>query len=215
MKTFRSSLLLLLLLCSSCAVNRTLTLNNVPVHPTYSDFHSILLIVQEGREPVLRHQQKPSWCGRNGIYNIQTESGKPVSTEFTQSIMSSLKSKGNSVETILVGMKMDVDSLVNIYASRPEERLVFITIKKWETNCTALWSSMRYEVISGFTISVYDRSGKLLASDEVNDTNIKEQGAGLNMKVMQSQASAVLDEQINKLLNKREVKASLQRTTLQ
>jgi len=217
MKTFKSLLLLLsILLFSSCAVNRTLTLNNVQINPPYTNLYSILLIVQENRDQVLFQHQKPSWCGRNAIYNIQTESGKPVSTEFSETIMSSLTTRGNSVETLTVGVRTNLDSLVTLFTNQnKEERLVYITIDNWETNCTALFSTMRYEVISGFTIRVYDHAGKLLATEEANDVNIKEQGAGLNMKVLQNLASSTLNAEINKLLDKPEVKASLQRNLLQ
>lgn len=216
MKTFKNLLLLLATLFSSCAVNRTLTLNNVELNPAYSDYHSVLIVVQEKRQPVLQGQQKTSWCGRNGIYNIQTESGKPLSAEFTETIVTALKKKGNQVESLTVDMRMDIDSLTRLYAStKKEERLVLITINHWETNCTALFSSMRYEVISGFTMTVFDQSGKLMATADVSDTKIAEQGAGLNMKVLQKLANVALEEQMKKLFNTPDIKASLQRTTIQ
>lgn len=216
MKTFKNLLLLLVLLFSSCAVNRTLTLNNVELNPAYSDYHSVLIVVQEKRQPVLQGQQKVSWCGRNGIYNIQTESGKPLSTEFTETIVTALKKKGNQAESLIVDMRTDVDSLARLYSgTRKEERIVLITIKNWETNCTPLFSSMRYEVISSFTMTVFDQSGKAMATAEASDTKIAEQGAGLNMKVLQNLANVALEEQMKKLFNTPDIKASLQRTTIQ
>jgi transcriptional regulator of acetoin/glycerol metabolism len=74
---------------------------------------------------------------------------------------------------------------------------------------------MRYEVISGFTMTVFDQSGKLMATADVSDTKISEQGAGLNMKVLQNLANVVLEEQMKKLFNTPDIKASLQRTTIQ
>lgn len=200
-----------LLLFSGCAINRKINFSNVNLNPGYSNMTSMLLVVQDQRDQVIRLGQKTSWCGRNGIYNIQSESGKPVSYEFAQIIGKAISKEGNKVEAIALGVRSDIDSLVKAFPKRSEDRLLVLTIKNWETNCTSLFSSMRYEVTVNLELKVYDRSGNLVADEESADTKLKEQGMGLNMAVLQALAESTLQEQIKKLFNKDKIKTTIER----
>ncbi len=200
-----------LFLFGGCAINRKISFSNVNLNPGYSNMTSMLLAVQDQRDQVIRLGQKTSWCGRNGVYNIQSESGKPVSFEFAQIISRAILKDGNKVESIALGVRSDIDSLVKAFRGKSEDRLLVLTIKNWETNCTALFSSMRYEVTVSLELKVYDRSGNLVADEESADTRLKEQGMGLNMAVLQALAESTLQEQIKKLFNKDKIKTNIER----
>jgi len=212
MKTINSFVLMaVLLLFSSCAVNRKISFENVNVNPGYHHGLPILLVVQDQRNQVVRLGQKTSWCGRNGVYNIQTASGKSVSYEFAEVIGKSLSKEGMTPNKIILGIHSDPDSLVKEFPKKSEGRLLILTIKNWETNCTALFSSMRYEATVGLELKVYDKAGNLIADEESADTQLKEQGMGLNMKILQALAESTLQDQINKLFRKEKVKLNIEK----
>jgi len=205
---------LLLMYFSGCAVGRKMSYENKEVKPDYTITKSILTSFQDKRPEVLAGSEKQSWCGHMNStaqipYNMQTESGRPLAEEFTNSMASSFSKQGVSAAGLVVDMNTKADSILQVFTSGDKERLVMFTLNKWESSATPRFSDIHYEVFFNIDLKVYDKSGTLLASSNVHDNVFKNQDMAVNLKRLQAMADEVFITQVRALLNDEAVKASL------
>ncbi|HEX5668939.1 MAG TPA: hypothetical protein VFX73_09065, partial [Chitinophagaceae bacterium] len=90
------------------------------------------------------------------------------------------------------------------------ERLVYINVKQWESNMTTRVVDIRYDVTWELIISVYERSGNLLATKSVADRFTTDESQFAGSKVfLQQTAEQIFAAQVKLLLNDPALKASL------
>lgn len=205
----------LLIYFSGCAAGRKMSFENKEVKPGYTIAKSLTIGFQDKREDVLAGKEKPGFCGHIYSamqigYNMQTETGKPLADEFTMALANSLKNQGMKVSPVMIPINSTMDSVLKMFSSNPGERLALFTINKWESNATPRFSKIEYNVNYNLDLAIYDQAGSLLTSANVKDIIINKKDAALNLKNLQAMADDVFRTQVNALLNKEAVKASLQ-----
>jgi hypothetical protein len=207
--------LLILLILTGCAPGRKMSFENKNIEPDYSTARSMLVGFQDNRSYVLERKQKPSFCGQHKStmqipYNIQTKSGKPLVMEFTNAVVGSLGKIGFRAQPITIELNMQQDSILARFNRTDAERLVYFNVKQWESNMTPRVVDIRYDVTWELIISVYERSGNLLAIKSVADrfTTDEAQAAG-SKEFLQQTAKQIFAAQVKALLNDPAVKASL------
>ncbi len=207
--------LFLLLLFTGCAIGRKMSFENKNVAPDYTKAKSMIVGFQDSRAYVLEGKQKPSFCGQLKTtvqipYNMQTKSGKPLAVEFTNAVVASLSKLDIKAMPMLIELNTQQDSMLARFNRTEAERLVYFNVKQWEANLTPTFTDMRYDVTWELVISVYDRSGSLLATKSVADRVTKKpfQLAG-SKEYLQIIADEVFTAQVKILLNDPAVKASL------
>lgn len=203
------------ILLSSCAVGRKLSFENSPADPGYTPAGKIAIVFQDKREEVLNGKEKQSFCGHvyGGYaiaYNVQTQSGKAIAQDFSQALQKSLQDKGVSITTYNIEPADDMRKVTDQFIQSGYDKLLCFTITRWESRCTANFSTMRYEANGGFTLKVMDKNGATLGEQEVKDQLVKEQGAGVNMKVLQAEADELFKKLMQQLLNDEKIKPTLQ-----
>lgn len=200
---------------TACSVGRKMSFENKNIATDYTNAKSMIVGFQDNRAYVLEGKQKPSFCGQMKStvqipYNVQTKSGKPLAVEFTNALVASLSKLGIKAMPMLIELNTQQDSILARFNRADAERLVHFNVKQWEANLTPTFEEMRYDVTWEFVISVYDRSGSLLATRSVADRVTKKpfQLAGTK-EYLQKTADEVFAEQVKLLLNDPAVKASL------
>lgn len=199
---------------SSCAVGRKLSFENSLTDPGYKPTGKIAIVFQDKRPDVLSGKEKPSFCGHayGGYaiaYNVQTESGKPLAQDFSQAMQKTLEQKGVPVTVYTLEPTGDDKTIINQFQQSGYDKMLCFEITRWESRCTANFANMRYEANGGFMLKVIDKSGTVLAQQEIKDQLIREQGAGLNMKVLQEEADELFKKLMQDLMNHEKIKAVL------
>jgi hypothetical protein len=207
--------LLILLILTGCAPGRKMSFDNKNIEPDYSTARSMIVGFQDNRTYVLERKQKPDFCGQYKStmqipYNIQTKSGKPLAEEFTNAVVSSLGKIGVKAQPMTIEFNMQQDSILARFNRTEAERLVYFNVKQWESNMTPRVVDIRYDVTWELIVSVYERSGNLLATKSVTDrfTTDESQAAG-SKNFLQQTAVETFAAQVKALLNDPAVKASL------
>jgi hypothetical protein len=205
---------ILIWMLSSCAVGRKLSFENSLTDPGYKPSGKIAIVFQDKRPDVLTGKEKPTFCGHamGGYaiaYNVQTESGKPLAQDFSQSIQKTLEQKGVPVTIYTIEPTGDEKNIIAQFANSGYDKLLFFDITRWESRCTANFSNMRYEANGGFTLKVIDKNGTMLAQQEIKDQLVREQGAGLNMKVLQAEADDLFKKLMQDLMTHEKIKPVL------
>lgn len=208
-------LALITLLVSGCVVGRKLSFDNSIASIGYTPAGKIAVAFQDKREVILNGKEKESFCGHmyGGYaiaYNVQTESGKAVAEDFSQSVKKTLEHKAVPVTVLTITPTGDNKALIDIFQKGGYDKLLLYTINTWESRCTALFSKMRYETNSWFTLTVIDKTGNTLALHDAKDILIKEQGAGASVKVLQAVADECFKKQMQELWNNEKIKMALQ-----
>jgi hypothetical protein len=195
-------------------VGRKLSFDATVNDPGYTPKGKLAIVFQDKRENVLSGKEKPSFCGHvyGGYaiaYNVQTQSGKPLANDFSQMLKNTLEQKGVPVTAYYTDPPDTVSKTVELFQQSDNDKLLYFTITRWESRCTANFANMRYEANGGLKLSVLDKKGNLLGEQEIKDQLVKEQGAGLNMKVLQQQANELLNKLMNELMNHEKIKPLL------
>lgn len=208
-------IIIAILMLAGCSVGRKMSFEKKNIEPDYSTARQIIVGFQDNRSYVLSGKQHPDFCGRIKStaqipHHIQTRSGKPLAVEFTNAVVGSFAKIGVKAQPMTIELKMQQDSILARFNRTEADRLVYFNVKQWESNMTPRVVDIRYDVTWELIISVYERSGKLLATKSVADrfTTDEPQSAG-SKKFLQQTAEKVFTAQVKALLNDPEVKASL------
>lgn len=205
-----------MILGSGCAVNRTLQYSNLSVSPSYRTDKTVMIAFQDKREDVLSGKRKETFCGQLFStaqigYNINTESGKTLAQDFAQSFKSSFDAAGIRTQVMDIAKADEEAVWMKAFTSSNAERLLKITINKWEARGTPLFVDIRYELFYDFTLSVYNKEGTLLASSNRKDNHMQKEGQlSITMKKMQEISNDFFTREMNAMLNEDKIKAALQ-----
>jgi hypothetical protein len=198
----------------SCAVGRKMSFTSEQAEPRYKMTYPVIVVFQDKRDEVIFGKWKPSLCGHNNStfqisYEILTNSGKPLASEFAESVNAALIKMGSNSGVLNISPHTAIDSVLQAFKETNKDRLLFFTIYKWESRSTPLFSTIRYEVIYSLKLAVFNHAGELLAADSAHNTVTKEQGSATSMKKMQEMADTVFRNQVIALYNNEAVKKSL------
>ena len=193
-----------------------MSFENKNIEPDYSTARSMIVGFQDNRAYVLERKQKPSFCGQMKAldqipFNVQTERGKPLVLEFTNAVVGSLAKIGVKAQPMTIELNMQQDSILARFNRTEAERLVYVNVKQWESNMTTRVVDIRYDVTWELIITVYERSGNLLATKSVADrfTTDQFQVGGGSKAFLQQTAEQIFAGQMKVLLNDPAVRASL------
>lgn len=210
------SSVILLLLFSGCAVNRTMSYTELGTKVDYKITKSLAISFHDRRQEVVSGSEKPTFCGHVKStgqipYNIQTKSLQPVAQEFTESVVKSLAGQGVDVKAIISNYNMLPDSVISLLNNAKQQRSVYFKIDKWKSEATPGMVKILYEVTYDFDCMIFDSDGKLLYDKRLTNFKSMEKGSVVNMKEMQEFSDQAFRDAVLGFLNSNEVMAVLQK----
>lgn len=166
---FKPKLLLILLsilVISGCAVGNKHNYSNATPNLKGTQGNKLDLGVQDQRVYVLNGDKPAEFVGlsRGGFgnpFNVETESGKPLSDDFTKAVSRALSKKGVQVTEINIPIRMDQADVIRTL-TQSGNKAVFVSIKEWKSD-TYQNTSLNYDV----QVQVIDKSGKVVAKKSI------------------------------------------------
>ena len=210
-------LITLSILFSSCAFNRTLSYRQID-SGVEAPKAAVVIAFHDQREQVLSGKEKKTFCGHVNSsaqisYNVQTEDGLPLSTEFAQALSNSMSQKGGRASWMATEPGWKSDSIVGIFPKGNASRFLLFSINEWEASALPLFSTIRYEVRYDLSLKIFDEKGILIASSGTHGQKQKEEGMAVSMKKMQAYSQEILQVVVHELLSKEEVTHGLAMTS--
>jgi hypothetical protein len=92
-------------------------------------------------------------------FNINTESGKPLASDISSSIVASMKDKGVDAKVVELKPALSLDEARAAVRAAGTQRSVVITLMEWKGD-----SMINVELIYDLDLRVFDKDGKLLTS---------------------------------------------------
>jgi len=203
-------LLLLVSILSGCAVGNKHAYHDVEAKATVKTEKSVSVATLDQREYVISGQSQPELVGmqRGGFgnpFDVLTESGRPLSSEFTRAITKTLERNGIKVLAVETRPAKDSRSAMAELIASAGERLLLLSIKEWIGD-----SQINTEVRYNLQLTVTDHSGKTLAAKTYS--GVRNLGGsqfnppGHSKEVMPK----AFRDAVEYLLNSREISAALQ-----
>lgn len=130
---------------------------------------SVAVAAVDRREYLIKGEVKPNYVGltRSGFgipYRVGTKSGAPLAQDLGQSIAESLNASGYTAQDVTGFPIVDPLAAKAKLLSVPADRHILVTVSKWESD-----TLVRTELVTDISISVFDKSGKLLATKSFAD----------------------------------------------
>jgi hypothetical protein len=166
----RSKLVLSLLsivLISGCAVGNKHNYSDSTPNIKGTQGNKLDLGAQDQRLYVLSGDKPAAFVGlsRGGFgnpFNVETESGQPLSDDFTKAVSRALSKKGVQVTEINIPIRMDQGDVIR-KLTQSGNKAVFISIKEWKSD-TYQNTSLNYDI----QVQVIDKSGKVVAVKSIS-----------------------------------------------
>ncbi len=113
---------------------------------------------------IVNGQKSPDFVGlsRGGFgnpFDVNTQSGQPLATDISNSIVESMKTKGMNARAIELKHTLSVDEAGSALRASGTQRAVMIRIQEWKSD-TMINIGFHYDLV----LRVLDGSGKVLAS---------------------------------------------------
>jgi hypothetical protein len=167
--TFNSKVvlsLLCVLVISGCAVGNKHNYSDATPNFKATQGDKLDLGVQDQRVYILSGEKQAAFVGlsRGGFgnpFNVETESGKPLSDDFAKAVSRALSKKGVQVTEINVPIRMDQADVIKSL-TQSGNKAVFISIKEWKSD-TYQNTSLNYDI----QVQVIDKSGKVVAKKSI------------------------------------------------
>ena len=208
----------LVLLMSSCAVNRKLSYNTHKSEVQAHQNFTYVISTHDQREVIVDGSRDEKFVGymRTGVgiaYPIGTKSDDNFSDVFSNIIVNSFK--GESVESRIEIVKTIYSdsnkSIVDRMKTKKSDRLVLFTINKLRSDSKpiGMWS-YGTDYIWDVTVDVYDKNGIFLATNTIKGENLglDKKGSG-SIKKTQKTVDREFKEKLELLLGDKNVKKAL------
>lgn len=116
------------------------------------------------RPYIVNGQKAPDFVGlsRGGFgnpFDVATQSGRPLASDMSSSIVTSMKGKGVDAKVVELKPAFSVDEARTALSAAGTQRSVMITLMEWKGD-TMINVGLNYD----FDLRVFDKDGKLLAS---------------------------------------------------
>lgn len=159
------------------------------------------------RSYVISGEKGPNFVGlqRGGFgnpFDVTTKSGQPLAADMTAGVVRSLAAQGIDVQPLALPPGTGLDAAMAAFQSQNSERLLLLRMLEWKTDAV-----MRFRVMWNLSAEVYDRTGQLLAQDDIQGDRAVG-GAGFESG-NSSMAVQELSRQLADLLNDPEIVAAL------
>jgi hypothetical protein len=154
------------LVISGCAVGNKHNYSEATPSLKATEGTKLDLGVQDQRVYILSGDKSAAFVGlsRGGFgnpFNVETESGKPLSDDFAKAVSRALSKKGVQVTEINVPIRMDQADVIKSL-TQSGNKAVFISIKEWKSD-TYQNTSLNYDI----QVQVIDKSGKVVAKKSI------------------------------------------------
>jgi hypothetical protein len=160
-------LIALVTVVSGCAVGNKHNYSDASPNIKGTQGNKLGLGVQDQRVYVLSGEKSASFVGlsRGGFgnpFNVETESGNPLSDDFSKAVAKALSKKGVQVTEVSIPLRMDQSDVIK-NLTQSGNKAVFITIKEWKSD-TYQNTALNYDV----QIQVIDKAGKVVAKKSIS-----------------------------------------------
>ena len=158
---------LTILIISGCAVGNKHNYSDATPNIKATQGNKLDLGAQDQRVYILNGDKPSTFVGlsRGGFgnpFNVDTQSGKPLSDDFAKAVTRALSKKGVQVTEINIPSRMaQADVIKNLTQSG--NKAVFISIKEWKSD-TYQSTSLNYDI----QVQVIDKSGKVVAKKSIS-----------------------------------------------
>jgi len=158
--------LLVVLVTSGCAVGNKHTYAGT-AQLAVQGSRSVAVATEDVRPYVVSKEKTPDFVGlqRGGFgnpFDVRTESGKPLSDDFSATIARSLEGKGFKATVVAVAPGAPVPEPRSLVAKAGAERLALVTLDEWRSD-----TFMNVGLSYSMTLRVFDASGQELARNRV------------------------------------------------
>jgi hypothetical protein len=158
--------ILSVLVISGCAVGNKHNYSDSSPNIKGTQGNKLDLGVQDQRVYVLSGDKPQTFVGlsRGGFgnpFNVETESGNPLSDDFSKAVSKSLSKKGVKVTEVNVPLRMDQAEVIK-NLTQAGNKAIFISIKEWKSD-TYQNTSLNYDI----QVQVIDKSGKVVAKKSI------------------------------------------------
>ncbi|MFZ4778745.1 MAG: hypothetical protein ACOYM3_25540 [Terrimicrobiaceae bacterium] len=166
----KALLLLTVIVLAGCAIGNRFDYQSVRASvPHAKKPTSVAVAAVDRREYLIKGEVKPNYVGltRSGFgipYRVGTRTGAPLAQDLTESIAASLTASGYSAQAVTGFPVIDSSAAKARLLGIPADRHVLVTVSKWESD-----TLVRTELVTDISISVFDKSGKLLATKSFTD----------------------------------------------
>lgn len=162
----RTTAVLAALALTGCAVGNQHRYTGASPALTAQGTHAVAVATQDHRPYVLSKNKQPNFVGlsRGGFgnpFDVTTESGKPLASDFSATIAGALRQRGFKAEVLEVPGTVTADSRA-LAAQGKSERLAIVSIYEWKSD-TFINTALIYDL----ALRVYDVSGGELASNRI------------------------------------------------
>jgi hypothetical protein len=206
----------LVVVLAGCAFGKKMTFENKEIDAGNAQYKPVAVAFHDQRPEVLSGREKPSYCGHSNSsgqigYNIQTSSGKPLATEFTNALVASLAKRQLTAEALIVPHTQPVDSILSAFKNGKMDRLLYFTIGQWEATMRPKFVTIEYEVLYNIDLKVYGREGTMLAnSNTKNLWRVEDPDMATSNAKLQRYADSVFVREVRLLLKDPKIQASVQ-----
>lgn len=151
---------------TACAVGRKVDYSAPPELSLTGNGQRVALAVIDHRPYVMSGDKDPSFVGlqRSGFgipFDVNTQSGRSLATDFAQSISQSLSAKGYAVEVLDLDHSTPTDTAVKQAVGTGAERSIILEITEWKTD-TAARAALYYAL----SLDVYDGQASRLGHEQ-------------------------------------------------
>lgn len=152
------------LITAGCAVGVTHRYDSVTVSIDRQSNSIIAVAVHDQRPYVVNGNKSPNFVGlsRGGFANpfdVTTDSKKPLATDFTASIVASLRAGGATAMAVIVSPQDSGETARKILLATKAGRYILVTLNEWKAD-TYMNTALHYDIL----LSVHDGNGIKRAS---------------------------------------------------
>jgi len=161
-----SAALSLLLFASGCAVGVKHDYEQKALELGISTHASVAVGTLDHRPYIVDGNKAPNFVGvsRGGFgnpFDVTTQSGNPLSSDISGSIVASMKEKGVDARVVELKPALSVDQAKLTLQAAGADRSAMITLLEWKAD-TMMNVGLRYDL----TLSVLDKAGMVLTTKQ-------------------------------------------------
>ena len=164
-------LALILIATSGCAVGRKVDYGSAMTLPVNEGSGQVAVGVLDHRPYVVSGDKGPTFVGlqRSGVgipYNVNTQSGQPLATDFSGAISKALTDKGYSVTEADLAPSATVDDAKAKLAAVKSGRRILLEVREWKTDTYA-----EAGLFYGLYLDVLDQNSAVIGHAETAGRN--------------------------------------------
>ncbi len=162
----------LALILGGCAIGRTYSYDNASLSLAgVSSSGPVAVGVQDARPYVTSGNKPEKFVGlmRGGFgnpFDVNTQSGGPLSVEMREAIVKALKNKGIAASGVTLSPSEPPARVKRSLMDSKARKLVLVTLNEWKSD-TLMNTSLHFDV----TLKVLDANGEQLATNTIKGTD--------------------------------------------